>query len=146
MRRLRPLLVSLLMLLVLAGAVSAQEVPRTPSAEGAEVYIINPGDGDTVASPVLIQFGLRGMGVAPAGVDLPDTGHHHLLVDLDIAEVDLALPMPPSDNLLHFGGGQTETMLELEPGTHTLQLVLGDLSHIPHDPPVISEAITVTVE
>jgi hypothetical protein len=146
MRRLRPLLVSLLMLLVLAGAVSAQEVPLTPSAEGAEVYIINPGDGDTVASPVIIQFGLRGMGVAPAGVDLPDTGHHHLLVDLDIAEVDLALPMPPSDNLLHFGGGQTETMLELEPGTHTLQLVLGDLSHIPHDPPVISEAITVTVE
>jgi len=146
MRRLRPLLVSLLILPVVAGAVSAQEVPRTPSTEGAEVYIISPSDGDTVASPVLIQFGLRGMGVAPAGADFPDTGHHNLLVDLDIAEVDLALPMPPSDDLRHFGGGQTETMLELEPGTHTLQLVLGDLSHTPHDPPVISEAITVTVE
>ena len=146
MRLPRPLLASLLILPVVAGAVSAQEVPRTPSPEGAEVYIINLSDGDTVASPVLIQFGLRGMGVGPAGADFPDTGHHHLLVDLDIAEVDLALPMPPTDNLLHFGGGQTETTLELEPGTHTLQLVMGDLSHIPHDPPVISEAITVTVE
>jgi hypothetical protein len=145
-RRGLPFLLSLLILPVAAGAVSAQEVPRTPSAEGAEVYIISPSDGDTVASPVLIQFGLRGMGVAPAGADFPDTGHHHLLVDLDLAEVDLDLPLPASDNLLHFGGGQTETMLELEPGTHTLQLVLGGLSHIPHDPPVISEVVTVTVE
>lgn len=146
MRRVLPFLLSLVIVTVFAGAVSAQEVPRTPSPEGAELYIISPSDGDTVSSPVLIQFGLRGMGVGPAGADFPDTGHHHLLVDLDIDEVDLALPMPPTDHLLHFGGGQTETTLELEPGTHTLQLVLGDLSHVPHDPPVISEAITVNVE
>ena len=145
MRRLLPFLLSLLIIPVVGGAVSAQ-TPRSPSPEGAEAYVINLSDGDTVESPFLIQFGLRGMGVAPAGADFPDTGHHHLLVDLDIAEVDMDLPLPPSENLLHFGGGQTETILELEPGTHTLQMLLGNLSHIPHDPPVSSEIITVTVE
>ncbi len=145
MRRLLPFLLSLLIIPVIGGAVSAQ-TPRSPSPEGAEAYVINLSDGDTVESPFLIQFGLRGMGVAPAGADFPDTGHHHLLVDLDIAEVDMDLPLPPSENLLHFGGGQTETILELEPGTHTLQMLLGNLSHIPHDPPVSSEIITVTVE
>ena len=145
MRRLLPFLLSLLIIPVVGGAVSAQ-TPLSPSPEGAEAYFINLSDGDTVESPFLIQFGLRGMGVAPAGADFPDTGHHHLLVDLDIAEVDMDLPLPPSENLLHFGGGQTETILELEPGTHTLQMLLGNLSHIPHDPPVSSEIITVTVE
>ena len=145
MRRLLPFLLSLLIIPVVGGAVSAQ-TPRSSSPEGAEAYFINLSDGDTVESPFLIQFGLRGMGVAPAGADFPDTGHHHLLVDLDIAAVDVDLPLPPSENLLHFGGRQTETILELEPGTHTLQMLLGNLSHIPHEPPVSSEIITVTVE
>lgn len=145
MRQLRPFLLSLLIVSLAGGAALAQE-GRTPSPEGAEAYIINLSDGDTVQNPILIQFGLRGMGVAPAGADFPDTGHHHLLVDQDISGLDLDLPMPPTDTLIHFGGGQTETTLELEAGTHTLQLVLGNAGHVPHDPPVHSEVITITVE
>jgi len=117
----------------------------TPAPEGATVYFLSPTDGETVSSPVTVRFGLSGMGVAPAGTDKPNTGHHHLLIDLEqIPPLDK--PLPSNDNHKHFGGGQTETTVELAPGTHTLQLLLGDMGHIPHDPPVMSEKITVTVE
>jgi hypothetical protein len=130
--------------LVLAGLVAAQ-VARTKAPEGARAYIISPKNGDTVSSPFLVQFGLKGMGVAPAGVNQANTGHHHLLIDM--AEMpNPSLPMPATDNLKHFGGGQTETELTLPPGRHTLQLVLGDYLHIAHDAPVVSEKITITVK
>jgi hypothetical protein len=118
---------------------------RTASPPGAEVYIISPKDGAKVKSPVLVQFGLKGMGVAPAGVKFDNTGHHHLLIDTD-PPANMGAPLPATDNLKHFGKGQTETSLTLTPGKHTLQLVLGDQNHVPHDPPVISKRITITVE
>ena len=102
-------------------------------------------DGATVASPVLLQFGLKGMGIAPAGVEWEDTGHHHIVVDRETPPLDDYLPTD-EDWLLHFGNGQTETTVELAPGEHTLQLILGDQDHLPHDPPVLSEVITITVE
>ncbi len=116
----------------------------TPAPEGAKVYFISPADGDTVTSPVTIRFGLSGMGVAPAGTDREGTGHHHLLIDLDKLP-DPALPVPADQHHRHFGGGQTETTLELEPGEHNLQLLLGNWMHIPHDPAVTSDKITITV-
>ncbi len=109
------------------------------------VYFLAPLDGAHVQSPFTVRFGLRGMGVAPAGVQAPNTGHHHLLVDVDELPPD-DQPIPNDEHHKHFGGGQTETELTLPPGRHTLQLVLGDASHIPHDPPVRSEKITITVE
>ena len=119
----------------------------TPSVDGAEVYIINLADGDRVKSPVLVQFGLRGMGVAPAGIpDVPKTGHHHLVIDEKIEGKELDLPLPKDDRHIHFGGGQTEARVELAPGKHTLTLVLADWKHTPHDPPVISKPITIIVE
>ena len=121
----------------------AQE--RTPSPAGAEVYIISPKDGATVKSPVTIEFGLKGMGVAPAGVKFENTGHHHLLIDTDVP-ADLNAPLPTSDTVRHFGKGQTEATIELKPGKHTLQLVLGDDKHTPHNPPVMSKKITITVK
>jgi hypothetical protein len=122
-----------------------QTTERTPSPDGAMVYIISPADGATVTSPVRVVFGLRGMGVAPAGVDVPDTGHHHLMINVPLAELNLNEGFPTDDRHRHFGRGQTEAMIELPPGTHTLRLVLGDHFHIPHEPPVISEEITITV-
>lgn len=137
-----------LLLLLLPGVVLAQqpaaELPRTPAPEGAQVYIVSPEDGAEVSSPVTVRFGLRGMGVAPAGVQSANTGHHHLLIDVETLPPD-NLPLPATEQIVHFGAGQTETQLELEPGQHTLQLVLGDALHIPHDPPVRSEKITITV-
>ena len=133
-----------LALVLLAVPAAAAELPRRPAPEGAAVYFIAPADGAVVSSPVLVRFGLRGMGVAPAGADFPNTGHHHLL--LDSPDIDMGQPLPKTDQVRHFGGGQTETLLELEPGTRTLQLLLGDYAHIPHDPPVMSETVTVTVE
>jgi hypothetical protein len=117
---------------------------KVASTAGAVVYIANLKNGDTVASPVLVQFGLRGLGVAPAGIEKAATGHHHLLVD--VADVDVNNALPTSDNVRHFGGGQTEARIELKPGVHTLQLLLADHNHIPHHPVVISERITVTVK
>ena len=118
---------------------------RTPSPEGARLYIISPANGDTVSNPVTVKFGLQGMGVAPAGIEKPATGHHHLLIDLeDMPALDK--PLPSDERHKHFGGGQTETTIELQPGQHTLQLIMGDNNHIPHDPPLVSEKITVTVE
>lgn len=114
-------------------------------AEDAAVYFISPTDGAVVSSPVTVKFGLRGMGVAPAGVEKTNTGHHHLLIDVDQLP-DLTKPVPADANHKHFGGGQTETQIELPKGQHTLQLLLGDQFHIPHNPPVKSERITITVE
>lgn len=125
--------------------VSHPVLARSPAPPGAAVYIISPADGAVVSSPVTVRFGLRGMGVAPAGVDKEDTGHHHLLID--VAEMPpLNLPLAKDDRHRHFGGGQTETSIALSPGRHTLQLLLGDHNHVPHDPPVMSEKITITVK
>ena len=110
----------------------------------AKVYFINLANGATVSNPVKVVFGLSGMGVAPAGIEKAGTGHHHLLVN--VAEWDANAPLPANDNFRHFGLGQTETTLTLPPGTHTLQMVLGDQNHIPHHPPVASERITITVQ
>ncbi|GJM02454.1 MAG: rod shape-determining protein RodA [Rhodomicrobium sp.] len=120
--------------------------------EGAKAYFVNLKDGDTVKSPVTIIFGLKGMGVAPAGVKKDNTGHHHLLLDRpplgsgEEGKDELTSNLPADENHIHFGKGQTEKTLELKPGKHTLQLVLGDHSHTPHNPPVTSDVITITVE
>ena len=130
--------------LVLAASLAAAQ-QRTPAPADAKVYIISPKNGAHVHNPVLVQFGLAGMGIAPAGVKFDNTGHHHLLIDTD-APADMSTPLPATDKIVHFGKGQTETRLTLTPGTHTLQLLLADMNHVPHQPPVISEKITITVE
>lgn len=127
-------------------AVLSTALAETPSPAGAKVYFINLKDGQTVTSPFLVQFGLSGMGIAPAGVDKPNTGHHHLLIDTTLSGDQLKQPIPADDKHRHFGLGQTEAMVALPPGRHTLQLVLGDWSHIPHAPPVMSDVITITVQ
>ena len=133
----------LTMALVLAGPALAAD--RAPAPMGAAVYFITPADGETVTSPVTVRFGLEGMGVAPAGIDKPNTGHHHLLIDApDLPPLDE--PIPVDEHHKHFGGGQTETILELPPGTHTLQLLLADQNHISFDPPIVSKRITITVQ
>lgn len=117
---------------------------RASSPEGAYAYIISPANGQTVNQTVIVQFGLEGMGVAPAGVERSNTGHHHLLIDLDeLPPMDR--PLPANEHIKHFGGGQTQTTLRLEPGKHTLQLVLGDQTHTPHYPVVKSQKITINV-
>lgn len=126
-------------------AASPALIAATPSAKDAQVYIISPKDGATVKGPVTVRFGLTGMGVAPAGVDKPNTGHHHLLIDVDQLP-PLDQPLPNDAQHRHFGAGQTETVLELPPGKHSLQLILGDANHMPHDPPLKSEKITIVVE
>ncbi len=125
----------------------AAQTAKTKAPDDAKVYIISPKNGDTVSSPFVVEFGLKGMGVAPAGVTNANTGHHHLLIDVDkLPDLDKPLPTTDPDHIKHFGGGQTEVSLTLPPGKHTLQLVLGDAAHMPHDKPVISEKITVTVK
>ena len=126
------------------GSVAAAD-GRTPSPKGAEVEIISPADGATVKSPVRVRFGLKGMGIAPAGIAFENSGHHHLLIDTD-APTDLSQPVPVSEHFVHFGKGQTETQIKLAPGKHTLQLLLADHLHVPHDPAVLSKKITITVE
>ena len=134
-----------LMLAFLAiSQVSAGDLPRTASPAGARVYIISPKNGATVDGPVTVRFGLSGMGVAPAGTVAENSGHHHLIIDAPLPPMDQ--PLPKDDTHLHFGKGQTETVLTLAPGKHTLQLVLGDANHVPHDPPVVSEKITIRVK
>src|SRR5271169_4122109 len=130
---------------LMMGASLAFAQERTPSPAGAEVYIISPKDGAQVHAPVLVQFGLKGMGIAPAGVKFDNTGHHHLLIDTD-PPADLGAPLPATDKVVHFGKGQTETMLTLAPGKHTLELVLADYLHKSFDPPLHSKKITITVE
>ena len=127
------------------ASVAVAEMPAPSVApEGAKVYFIAPQSGDTVTSPVTIRFGLSGMGVAPAGIEKANTGHHHLIIDAKLPALDQ--PVPSEEHYRHFGGGQTETSIELTPGTHTLQLLLGDQLHRPHQPPVTSEVITITVK
>ena len=140
----------LLSSLVCCVAYAADTPPAaTPSAAapaGAEVYFITPKDGETVAGDdVVVRFGLKGMGVAPAGIQMPNTGHHHLLVDAPAAPVQ-DQPIGKDEQHLHFGGGQTEATIELKPGTHTLQLVVGDYLHVPFSPSVESKPITITVK
>jgi hypothetical protein len=130
-------------LLSALGASMLQAEGLTPSPDGAKVYILSPADGDTVPQAFTVRFGLSGMGVAPAGTDKANTGHHHLLIDRDEMP---AMGMPMDDTVMHFGGGQTEVELTLPPGKHSLQLMLGDMKHVPHDPAVMSDKITVTVE
>lgn len=135
--------------LLLGTAALAQ---GTPAPDGARVYFVNLSDGDTVSSPVTVIFGLEGMGVAPAGTEKENTGHHHLLLNRpSLGEGpegadELEFGLPADDNHIHFGGGQTQVTIDLPAGTHTMQLVMGDLNHIPHDAPVTSDVITVTVE
>jgi hypothetical protein len=136
-------LVTFTAVVLAAGAVSA-EGPRTKSPAGAEVYIISPQDGATVTSPVTVRFGLKGMGIAPAGIAFENSGHHHLLIDAELPPLDK--PFPTDAQHVHYGKGQTEATIELKPGKHTLQLVLGDQLHTPHDPPVVSKKITITVK
>ena len=126
------------------GAAMAADLPRSPAPKDAELYFISPQDGATVKSPVTVRFGLRGMGIAPAGVAIENTGHHHLLIDAELPPGNL--PVPADANHVHFGKGQTEAAVTLAPGRHRLQLLLGDHLHIPHDPPVASNPITITVE
>lgn len=136
--------------LTVAGGISfAQD---TPSPDGARVYFVNIADGDTVPAGSPVVFGLSGMGVAPAGTERENSGHHHLLVNRpplgqgEFGGEEFELAVPSDESHRHFGGGQTETVLDLPPGEHTLQLVLGDYLHVPHDPPVVSDVITIRVE
>ena len=133
--------------LILAGIAlnaSASGLVST-SPDGARAYFIEPQDGQSVAQTFTVKFGLSGMGVSPAGIKRDNTGHHHILIDV-ASLPDLSKPLPATDHIKHFGGGQTETTLTLPPGTHTLQLLLGNHLHVPHDKPVLSEKITITVK
>lgn len=128
-----------------AAAPPPAALTRKPAPAGATAYIIEPADGARVTNPVRVVFGLKGIGVAPAGVDRNDAGHHHLLVDAPLP-ADLGLPIANDEQHRHFGGGQTEVELTLAPGRHTLQMLLGDHLHIPHDPPIVSSVVTIEVQ
>jgi hypothetical protein len=130
--------------LLLTMSAIAADLPRSPAPAGVALYFIAPQNGAKVANPVTVRFGLKGMGVAPAGIAMAATGHHHLLIDATVPPFDR--PIPADDRHVHFGKGQTETVVTLTPGRHRLQLLLGDHRHLPHDPPVISAPITITVE
>ena len=142
-KTLNTLLLSTALIASAMQVASADVLKSKPAPEGASVYIVSPADGAELTSPVTVVFGLKGMGVAPAGVDREKTGHHHLLVDQEtLPKLDAVMGNPP----LHFGGGQTETTFELEPGEHTLQLILGNYIHVPFNPMVLSEKITIMVK
>ncbi len=126
------------------GADAHAGIPRTPAPEGVALYFITPTNGAKLKSPVTVRFGLSGMGVAPAGIVKEGTGHHHLLVDTGLPNLDQ--PVPNDATHRHFGGGQTETQIDLPKGKHTLQLLLADHAHVPHAPPIVSEKIEITVE
>lgn len=145
MKRSARILLSMLACVAAGMGVAHAQTPVAAPA-GAEVYIIAPTDGAKVKNPVVVRFGLKGMGVAPAGIQMEATGHHHLFVDTDLP-TDMSKPIPVVENkVIHFGKGQTETTLALSPGKHTLQLLLGDYLHIPNAMPVASKKITITVE
>ncbi len=126
----------------------AEAAPAMPAAiaspEGARVFFVSPADGDTVSSPFTVEFGLEGMTVVKAGDMTENSGHHHLIIDAPLP--DMSLPVPANENYVHFGDGSSSTELTLEPGQHTLQLLLGDYLHRPHEPAVYSDVITITVE
>jgi hypothetical protein len=117
---------------------------RTPAPAGAKVFIIEPKDGSTVSSPVTVKFGAENIDIVPAGTDKPNSGHHHLLIDTTVTDFNSAIPK--DDHHVHYGKGQTEATITLTPGKHTLQLLLGDKNHIPTDPPIASEVVSVTVK
>ena len=131
-----------------ASPISGASPVTAPAATPmhAEVYLISPRSGETVKGPVTVRFGLKGAGIAPAGVKVDNTGHHHLLVDTDLSALKLDAPLPANDKILHFGKGQTETTLTLPPGRHTLQLVFADAAHVPFNPVIASKKITITVK
>ena len=129
-----------------ALAVAAFAQPRAAAPAGAKVYFISPKNGSTLQNPVVVKFGLKGMTIAPAGTQAANSGHHHLLVDTDLSELNLSAPLPATDKVLHFGKGQTETTLTLPPGKHTLELVFADYEHMSFDPPLHSKKITITVQ
>lgn len=135
---------SLIAVMFVILPLAANAADRSPSPDNAEVFITAPKDGAEVSSPVLVQFGIKGMEVAKAGTQAPNTGHHHLLIDAELPALDQ--PIAKDANHMHFGGGQTETTLTLTPGKHTLQLLLGDGNHVPHHPAVVSKVITITVK
>jgi peptidoglycan hydrolase-like protein with peptidoglycan-binding domain len=146
MRGSRTPFAAFILLALTAGVGSAYGQTKggpTPAPAGAAVYFVDTKDGQTIPAKVKIHFGLQNMGVAPAGLDRPNSGHHHLIIDTPTPALNQ--PIPNDFNHLHFGAGQTETELSLKPGKHTLQLILGDKDHIPHNPPIMSEVITVTV-
>ena len=135
---------SFLVAAMVAASMANAQGP-TASPPGASIYIINLKDGDTVTSPFKVQFGMTGMGIAPVGVQTDKTGHHHLIIDTKLSDDELKRAIAADAQHVHFGGGQTETMVTLTPGRHTLQLVLGDHGHVPHNPPVMSPVVTITV-
>lgn len=122
----------------------ADDAPKNDAAPHA--FFVNLKDGDTVSSPLFVKFGLKDMDVAPAGTNKPYTGHFHLLIDTTLTDEQKKGPIPKDDQHLHFGKGQTETTVTLTPGKHTLQIVMGDGNHMLHNPPVMSDVITVTVK
>lgn len=137
------------LLLAAAGAAADPAAPqaaavRSVAPAGATAYFIAPHDGDVVTGPVTVVFGLKGMGVAPAGVQHEDTGHFHLIVDADLPPANM--PIPKDERHLHFGGGQTQATITLKPGKHTLQILMGDYAHMSFEPPVVSEKISITVK
>jgi hypothetical protein len=135
---------------IVLAALTGLLVPRhvwagpIPAAKDAVLYFISPRDGQRIRGSILCQFGLRNMGVAPAGVTKPNTGHHHLLIDVE-EPINPSEPIPQDKKHLHFGAGQTETRINPPPGTHTLQLALGDADHVPFDPPLVSKKIRIVV-
>ncbi len=139
------IVIALFSALLIAPVTAFAESMMSDAPANAEVYFVQPTDGETVEGTFKVVFGLRNMGVAPAGVEKAGTGHHHLLIDAEVPS-DLSKPLPATDHIKHFGGGQTETEITLPPGEHTLQLLLGNYAHVPHSPPVVSEQITITVE
>lgn len=143
MKKSLSLILSLVILILLSSGSFAEESKRTQAPKDAEVYIISPKNGDVVGKNFVVKFGLKNMGIAPAGSDIKNTGHHHLIVNGELPDFDYPIA---DENIIHFGGGQTETTLDLEQGTHSLQMILGDANHVPHDPPIISDKIRVIVQ
>jgi hypothetical protein len=123
---------------------SMHAIELSPSVDNASVYFISPSDEESISGKVTVRFGLENFGVAPAGTQILNTGHHHLIIDADLPPLNL--PIPADKNHVHFGKGQTEVELELTKGEHTLQLLLGDFRHIPHNPPIYSEKIQITID
>ncbi len=144
MKKILFITIALFAFLAFTAQTQAQALNDGKIPEGTMAYIVSPANGATVSSPVTVVFGLKGAGVAPAGTNIDNTGHHHLIIDAPLP--DLTQPIPADDNHKHFGKGQTQTTIELDPGQHTLQLLLGDWKHVPHGSAVSSEQITITVQ